>query len=128
TERHTVQVPPSPATQDGSLRIIEGSGSPAGTMTVVSGEPIEIRVRGTPGAQARLHLPDGRVVPLVEQAAIDRAAGFMLDEVQRETAISEYSGSFELSTGIATADTSVAAPTLIAPEQFLQARAEQGSE
>jgi N-acetylmuramoyl-L-alanine amidase len=128
SERHNVRVPPAVAPPDASLRIIEGSVTPGGTITGVRGERIEVSFRGTPGAQARLHLPDGRVVPLIEQAAIDRAAGFMLDEVQRETTISEYVGSFELSNDVASADTSVAAPALISPERYLQAAGAQGSE
>jgi N-acetylmuramoyl-L-alanine amidase len=76
------------------VRIIEGSITPSGIMTGVVGEPVQVRVRGTPGATATLTLPDGRRIPLVEQPAVDRETAFMVDRALAREGISQYVASF----------------------------------
>src|SRR5690606_37144117 len=98
----TVQVPGSPAAAlgDGSLRIVPGSVTPGSAMTGVRGERIEVSFRGSPGGVARLVLPDGRSIPLVERAAIERTSGFMLNRTETSTGVSEYVGTLELTTDL----------------------------
>jgi N-acetylmuramoyl-L-alanine amidase len=96
----------------GRVAILEGSVTPSGVMTVEAGEPIQLRVRGTPGARASVLLPDGRRVSLVEQPVVERQAGFMLDRAQAVAGISEYVGSFPLQTAIFGTDTA-AVPALM---------------
>jgi N-acetylmuramoyl-L-alanine amidase len=122
----TVRPPgPAAAIPAGNLQIIEGTVAPAGVITGVRGEPIEVRVRGTPGAQATLRLPDGTAVPLVERAALDRAAGFMLDDVREEASVAEYVGTLELATTIAAIDPDIEPPTLTDGPGYLEARERQ---
>ncbi len=112
----TVRVPAVPApqaaaTDDARLRIVEGSITPSGVFTGVRGEQIQVRVRGTPGGQAALLLPDGRRIPLSEQPVIDRQTGFMLDRAEARQDLAEYAGSFALDAPILGTDTA-ATPTL----------------
>jgi N-acetylmuramoyl-L-alanine amidase len=104
---HRVQVPPRAVTRHDPARlmIVEGSVSPSGVFTGVRGERIQVRLRGTPGAQARLVLPDGRRVQLREQAVVERRTGFMLDEVEVRQDVAQYVGSFALDTPIFGTDT-----------------------
>jgi N-acetylmuramoyl-L-alanine amidase len=120
TATRTVRVPPPPAAAGTALQILEGTVTPAGPVTGFRGEPIEIRFRGTPGAQARLRLPDGTLVPLLEREAVERAAGFMLDRAEAAGGIAEYVGYLELEEIVATADTAIAAPALVAPTAYAQ--------
>lgn len=110
---HGIRRPTPPPPDDGSLRIVEGSATPAGAMTGVRGERIEVRVRGSSGARARLLLADGSVVPLLERAALDRAVGFMLDETREVATLSEYIGAFPLTGVIASRNPATSRPTLI---------------
>jgi N-acetylmuramoyl-L-alanine amidase len=51
-----------------ALWVDPGSFTPRGRNWVRADEPVRLQVRATPGAVARLRLPDGRRLPLVEQA------------------------------------------------------------
>jgi N-acetylmuramoyl-L-alanine amidase len=77
-----------PAGETGALSV-----APRGMMAVPAGERVEVRVRGPRGGQARLLLPDGSSVPLVEVSALERPEGFLRDRAApREVA--GYAGSF----------------------------------
>jgi N-acetylmuramoyl-L-alanine amidase len=114
TATRRVRVPAAAAARldPGRLAIVEGSVSPSGTFTRVRGERIEVRVRGTPGAQATVILPDGRRVPLTEQELVERATGFMLDRAEVRRDLAEYVGSFALEAPIMGTDTP-AVPMLV---------------
>jgi N-acetylmuramoyl-L-alanine amidase len=120
TAMRRVEVPEPSQPADGTLRIVEGSISPAGVLTGTAGELVEIRFRGTPGGTARLVLPDGDSVPLVERPAIDRSSGFMLDRVDAEAGLSEYVGLLELDEAFASLEGSVATPTLLGDSVFAE--------
>jgi N-acetylmuramoyl-L-alanine amidase len=123
-----VRVPAAPVTMaGGALRIVEGSVTPSGAMSGTQGERIEVRFRGTPGAEARLRLPDGTVVPLTERVAIDRTTGFMLNQTQTGTGIAEYVGSFELGSTLAAQDRNLAPPTLGNQEGYIEERERQAT-
>jgi N-acetylmuramoyl-L-alanine amidase len=127
TATRTVQLSAAPTPTGTALRIVEGSAVPAGITTGVRGERVEVRFRGTPGGVARLRLADGRVVPLVERQAIDRASGFMVEREQVETGVVEYVGELELTTTIAAADPEMAPPTLLSPEGYVELRERQAA-
>ena len=93
--RRTVRVParPSIPTAGGALSIVPGSLSPRGVITDVEGEAVTVRFRGTPGAQARVVLPDGSTIPLAERAQVERAEGFLLDRAIPPREFTEYAGS-----------------------------------
>lgn len=103
------------------LAIVEGSISPSGVFTGLRGERVEVRVRGTPGAQAALVLPDGRRVPLAQQPVIDRETGFMLERAEARQDVAEYVGGFALDTAILGPDTA-AAPLLVPRAGHVEAR------
>jgi N-acetylmuramoyl-L-alanine amidase len=116
-----VQLPAAPAAaaeQAPGVRIVEGSVSPSGVMTGVAGEQVQVRVRGTPGATATLVLPDGRRIPLVEQAAVDRETAFMVDRAVTRPDVAQYVGSFALTTSILGTDT--VAPRLVLREGYVE--------
>jgi N-acetylmuramoyl-L-alanine amidase len=127
TADRTVRPPAAPAQLGSALQIVPGSVTPTGAVTGLRGEPLEVRFRGSPGARATLHLPDGRVVPLTERQAVDRATGFMLDAVDQHAGVAEYVGPLEMETLVATRDTSVAAPTLVAPGLYAEQLQRQGT-
>jgi N-acetylmuramoyl-L-alanine amidase len=117
-----VRVPAAAARlEPGRLAIVEGSLSPSGIFTGVRGERVEVRVRGTPGAQATLVLPDGRRVPLTEQPVIDRQTGFMLDQAVARDDVAQYVGSFALEAPILGTDTA-AMPALMRRPGHVPAR------
>jgi N-acetylmuramoyl-L-alanine amidase len=91
-----VEVParPVPAALPGRLSLVPGSHMPRGAFTLEAGEPLTVSVRGTPGAAARLVLPDGTTVPLTQRAAVDRAEGFMLERSETPVDVAEYVGAF----------------------------------
>ena len=102
----------------GELRIVEGSVTPSGVVTRVRGEQVRASVRGTPGAQATLVLPDGRRIPLVEQAVIDRETAFMVDRAEARAGVAEYVGSFALTGSIMGTDT--VAPRIALAEGYVE--------
>ncbi|MEX2584505.1 MAG: N-acetylmuramoyl-L-alanine amidase [Gemmatimonadota bacterium] len=129
TETRTVEVPAATAAPSaGPLRILEGSASTRGVTTAVRGERIDVSFRGTPGASARLVLPDGTVVPLVERQAVERSAGFMLDEVQAATGVSEYVGTFPLEGHIVPAAADAEVPSLMEGPGYVEQRELQAGE
>ncbi len=67
---------------------------PRGSFTRMAGETFELRVRGAPGAGTRLLLPDGNVVPLLEQQSTERAEGFLQDLTVPPRPFAEYVGSW----------------------------------
>jgi len=93
--RRTVRVPVRQAlpAAGGVLSFVAGSIAPRGAMTVMEGEPVEVRFAATPGARARLVFSDGGSVPLVERTMIDRPEGFQQD-IAPATQRTEYVGSF----------------------------------
>jgi len=100
TERlvHEVQVATTPAIDaaPGRLGVVPGTLRPAGILTGVRGEPIDVRIQATPGARATLILPDGTRVPLQEQPAVVRQEGFGLDRAVAQQEIAEYVGTLRL--------------------------------
>jgi N-acetylmuramoyl-L-alanine amidase len=124
TRRVRVPAPAVQRLEPGRLAIVEGSVSPSGIFTGVRGERIEVRVRGTPGAQATLVLPDGRRVALSEQAVVDRETGFMVDRAEVRQDVAQYVGSFALETSIMGTDTA-AVPTLTRGPGYVEARERQ---
>ena len=104
--RRTVRVPAVPTSPPaGRATILAGSVTPSGVVTAMRGEPVQVRVRGTPGGRATLILPDGRRIPLVEQAVIDRETGFMLERTEVRSGFAEYVGTFDLQAPILGTDT-----------------------
>lgn len=94
----------------GVLSIVPGTLSPRGAWTVTEGEAVAVRFRGTPGAQARLLLPDGTAVPLVERTAVERAEGFQQDVAMQPRAFTEYGGWFAARAPLLAGDRAVASP------------------
>lgn len=96
----TVELPavPSPTAPSDRLFIDPASVTPTGVFTEMAGTPFRVRFRGTPGANARLVLPDGRVVPLRETTTGER--------------LSEYTGTFPVDATLIAPDTAVGWPTL----------------
>jgi N-acetylmuramoyl-L-alanine amidase len=109
-----VKVPsaPAPAAVADRLSIVPGSLMPRGAFTLEEDEPLDVSFRGTPGATARLVLPDGSTIPLVERPVSDRASGFMLDREIRTQGVSEYVGVLPARIPLVAGDTAVARPTL----------------
>ena len=97
TLRVDVPAAPSASVTPAPTRLVEGSAYPSGGLSVAAGERVDVGIRGPAGGTARLVLPDGSTVPLVER----RLAG----------GVSEYSGWFAAQR-LETADTSVAWPEL----------------
>ena len=60
-----------------ALWVDPGSFTPRGRNWVRADEPVRLQVRATPGAVARLRLPDGRRLPLVEEAGGDEVPAGM---------------------------------------------------
>jgi N-acetylmuramoyl-L-alanine amidase len=102
TLRRTVRVPvrQEPPPTGGPLAIVAGSITPSGAMTVAEAEPVTVRFRATPGAQARIVFADGTSQPLVETRSVERAEGFQQDVSQRPREFSEYAGTFAASQAI----------------------------
>lgn len=88
--------------------------TPRGVVTVRQGERVSVRVRGPRGGRARLRLPDGTTVPLVETTATERPEGFMLDRAAGRE-VTEYTGSFLPRAALLSRDRRVGAPTLADP-------------
>ncbi len=122
----TVRLPEPPLPSSAELHIIPNSVSPSGAVAGVRGETLQVRFRGTAGAEATLILPDGTTIPMTERQAIDRASGFMLERVQVEPGISEYVGTMILERTIASPDPSIPAPPLVSEADYVRAVAEQG--
>lgn len=91
TARRTISIP-APIAAGGTLSI--SSQSPNGAVTVREGERVTVRVRGTPGALARLVFPDGTAAPLVARSVVQRATGFQQDVSAPVRSSTEYAGSF----------------------------------
>jgi N-acetylmuramoyl-L-alanine amidase len=106
TRRVVVPATPALPSDAPGVQIIEGSVSPSGVMTMTHGEPVQVRVRGTPDAQAAVLLPDGTRVPLVQQSV---TGGVAL-----------YAGSFPLTTSILGTDT--VAPRFALQEGYVEPR------
>jgi N-acetylmuramoyl-L-alanine amidase len=116
-ETRTIRRPAAPPLAQGPRIVLDGA-VPSGSMSGVRGERMDVRVRGTPGAQVRLVLPDGTVVPLIERPAVDQAAGFMLDEAREVESLSEYAGSFVLQDEIVSRSGAVPRPALVDSARF----------
>lgn len=93
-----VRLPSGRAPAAGGALVEEGSLSPRGSITVMEGERVEVRLRGAPGLEARVVLPDGRSYPLAERRATEREEGFMQDRALGPRTVSEYAGSFPATT------------------------------
>jgi N-acetylmuramoyl-L-alanine amidase len=99
---------PPPA---GQATIADGSIYPTGAWAVPAGTAVEVGFQGTPGGEAALLLPDGSVVPMLEQTATEsltegvRNFGIQparLNAAERPLAWSRYGAAFaamELSAG-----------------------------
>lgn len=111
---------PPPLLDPGSATIVEGSAFPRGARTALPGEPILVGFQGTPGGRARLVLPNGRAVPLVEERSTVAEAGgpleFSIDEPRAtapvEPGVARYRGVFA-ARPLLSGDTSLARPTLV---------------
>ncbi|MFW6078216.1 MAG: N-acetylmuramoyl-L-alanine amidase family protein [Gemmatimonadota bacterium] len=111
---------PPPALARDSAVILESTIAPRGGWAVLPDERIEVVFEGTPGGRATLQLPDGTVIPLVEQrpdlgsgrarrAFEVEARGLAAEE--QAAGVSAYRGYFAARPLVA-ADTSVRWPTL----------------
>jgi N-acetylmuramoyl-L-alanine amidase len=119
----TVRVPAAPAAvPTDRLTIVQGSLSPSGVLTRVRGERVEVRVQGTPGAQATLVLPDGRRVPLAEQPLVDRTTAFMVDRAEARRDLAQYVGAFVLESPIIGSGDTAAVPMLTRGPGYVEAR------
>ena len=122
-----VRIPDLPAPAADSLLIVPGSSYPRGGWAVHPGERIEAGFRGTAGGTARILLPDGRVVPLVQRrSATGGATDFGVVPGADETgttpeasALAWYRGFFAARTSMASPDTLVAWPALGGPRRSL---------
>lgn len=111
----TVTVPKPDTAALAPAGLLAESLQPRGTMVLRTGEPVTVRFRGPPGGRARLILPDSTVIPLSEVAATGGPpTGFMVEDVE-EAPRTEYGATFPLKVPLRTADTAVAAPTLVEP-------------
>lgn len=110
--RRTVRVPVAqePPAAGGPLAVVAGTVTPAAALTVLEGEPVTVRFRATPGAQARLVFGDGSSQPLYEHRTVERAEGFQQDVTQRPRESSEYAGTFPASVAISGAASATVAP------------------
>ncbi len=115
-----VGVPPAPAPPPaGRAAIAPGSVRPRGAWAAQPGERVEVGFRGTPRGAASLRLPDGSIVPLVEeterarpsQANRDFAVAAPQAAAARRPAWSRYRGFF-VATPLAARDTAVPWPSL----------------
>jgi N-acetylmuramoyl-L-alanine amidase len=95
------------------LAIVPGTVSPRAVISETEGAPVTVRFRGTPGAQARLVLPDGTVVPLTEHLAREREEGFMQDRALRPREFTEYQGAFTVRVPLHPEDRRVGLPALV---------------
>jgi N-acetylmuramoyl-L-alanine amidase len=82
--------------EPGRVGVVPGTLTPAGILTGVRGEPVEVAIQATPGAEVHLVLPDGRRIRLHEQEAVAREAGFMLDRAVRRQDVARYVGTLVL--------------------------------
>lgn len=96
----------------GGLHIVAGSVGPSGSFVGVADEPFTVRFRGTPGATARLVLPDGSTVPLTEQRVTEIGGGFMQDRPPQPREFIEYAATFPLGLSLAAERAETAQPTL----------------
>lgn len=116
TATHRVRPPAAAgggAAGSAALGVVPGSLMPRGAFTLEEGEGLEVRFRGTPGATARLVLPDGTAVPLAERPAAERSSGFMLETETPTEGISEYVGTLPARSAFSAADTAIDLPALI---------------
>lgn len=90
----TVELPALGGVTPSGLRVVPGSLTPAATIVEMEGDPVEVRLRATSGATARLILPDGTSYPLVERVAHNQTEGFMLQRRERAGGVAEYAGTF----------------------------------
>jgi N-acetylmuramoyl-L-alanine amidase len=95
TTREVVVLSPA-RLRGGRAEIVAGSLAPAEMVTGVKGEPLEVRVQATAGAQVTLVLPSGARRALYERAAIARSFAFMLERADTLEGISEYVGTLLL--------------------------------
>jgi N-acetylmuramoyl-L-alanine amidase len=120
-------------------QIVPGSVYPRGTRTVLEGESVEVGFRGTAGGRAELVLPTGERFPLVEREATappPPGAQFIAQQPVAPAApappqtgaqrVAQYAGSFP-ARALATPDTAIAAPTLVAARPRAAAEARRDS-
>lgn len=89
-----VELPATGGATESGLRVVPGSLTPATSIVEMEGSPVEVRLRASSGATARLILPGGASYPLVERVAHDRTEGFMLQRRERAGGVAEYAGTF----------------------------------
>jgi N-acetylmuramoyl-L-alanine amidase len=87
--------------------------TPRGVMTAYPGERVTVRFRGAPGGRARIRLPDGSTYPMVETQVLERAEGFLQDQAVAARQVSEYAGTFPITSPLGTPGDTVR-PTLVA--------------
>ncbi|HEX2202884.1 MAG TPA: N-acetylmuramoyl-L-alanine amidase [Longimicrobium sp.] len=114
--RRTVRVPARAAApgRGGALAFVPGT-LPRGVVTMAEGEPVTVRFRATPGAQARIVFPDGTSLPLVEQTSAERAEGFQQDRAAPRE-FTEYAASFPASAPLVSRDRAVGVPAVARQE------------
>ncbi|MGH7477544.1 MAG: N-acetylmuramoyl-L-alanine amidase, partial [Longimicrobiales bacterium] len=101
---------PAPAEVVDPLDIVAGSITPRGTLVVREGEVVEFGVRGVPGAEARLLLPDSSIIRLEERRVAARPEGFMRDVAVPPREFVEYFARVPVRQPLLALDTGVAAP------------------
>jgi N-acetylmuramoyl-L-alanine amidase len=97
----------------GTLGIVPGSLTPRGVFTLTRGEPMQVRLLATPGARARVILPDGSSFPLMERPAVGREVGFMIDRAEVQAGVSEYVGTVSMRVPVVARDTAIGEPGLV---------------
>jgi N-acetylmuramoyl-L-alanine amidase len=115
---HRVRLPAEPPVLTGAA-IITSSAYPAGAVSVLRGETIEIGFQGTPGGRALLFLPDGTRIPLLESGITPEgpgdAANFRVDANGRRTQRSAWYRGVMPAVMLVSRDTAVNKPMLLMP-------------
>ncbi|HEY0015925.1 MAG TPA: N-acetylmuramoyl-L-alanine amidase [Longimicrobium sp.] len=94
--------------------ISAGTLAPRGAITGYPGERVTVRFRGAPGGRAQIRMPDGATYPLAETRVMDRAEGFMQDQAVAAREVSEYAGTFPITTPLGVPGDTARASTIVA--------------
>lgn len=113
TLERTVSVPTGPEPPPERPRIMVETLHPTGPLVLGHGEPLTVSFRGVPGGRARLILPDGTVIPMVEAATAGEVSTGFMEEGRPAVRRTEYRATFPVRVPFRSADTAVAGPTLV---------------
>lgn len=134
-DRRVRTLPPPPVLGPDSAIILRNTVYPRGAWAALPGERIEVGFRGTPGGIARLVLPNGDRIRLVEEPFMIEAdegeRAFVVDPERLEpepvAGVATYRGYFTAETLVAT-DTAVPLPTLVPLVPGLGSGADRGGD